>query len=273
MTDRLAIAASIKGLLTEVSAQVDLLAAPDAALAAGPLADGAAPDAPASSLVAIAEDGPHPGFADEGKFYDWLRSNDMLGPTISATEFKGCNAITRHAAAARWPVSYVAYALATAYLETAHQMIPVREAYWLSESAANAYFRRMYDIEGQRPDKARELGNIHPGDGARYCGRGYPQVTGYKNYLKAGTALGVDLVNHPERALEPGIAADIMIHGMSEGWFTGRKLSTYLPASGAASRAQFVPCRSIINGHDREGDVADYAVGFQTACLAGGWRF
>jgi hypothetical protein len=32
---------------------------------------------------------------------------------------------------ARWPLAFTAYALATAYLETAHQMIPVREAFWL----------------------------------------------------------------------------------------------------------------------------------------------
>lgn len=215
----------------------------------------------------------NPGFGDEGSFYDWLRSNSMLGPTISPTEFKGCDAITRAAAQAKWPLAYTAYALGTAYLETAHQMIPVREAFWLSASAAAAYFHRMYDPDGQRPDVAKRLGNTQKGDGARYCGRGYPQLTGRANYAKASEALGVDLVASPERALEPAIAAQVMIWGMSTGGFTGRKLADYLPAEGPATLEQFVPARRIINGTDRAGDVGGFALNFQKALQAGQWRF
>lgn len=220
--------------------------------------------------------GTHPGFASakaEGKFYDWLRDNDMLGPVISGEEFRGCDSITRACAEAEWPISWTAYALATAYLETAHQMIPVEEAYWLSPAARQKYFTRMYDITGARPKKAEELGNLTPGDGARFPGRGYPQLTGRKNYLKAGTALGIDLVAQPERALEPGVAAAIMIRGMDEGWFTNRKLSDTLPRSGPASREQFRKSRPIINGTDRDDDVAGFAIDFQKALQAGGWRF
>jgi putative chitinase len=36
----------------------------------------------------------------------------------------------------------------------------------------------MYDIEGDRPWKALELGNTHPGDGVLFHGRGYVQLTG-----------------------------------------------------------------------------------------------
>jgi putative chitinase len=263
MTDRAALVSQAKSLTVQISGILDQLAIEEPAPAlAQPIGD-----------IAPAPPSGHPGLADEGAFYDWLRDNDLLGPTISATEFKGCDAITRACAAASWPLSWTAYALATAYLETNHQMIPVREAYWLSDSAAAAYFRRMYDIEGARPAKARELGNLAPGDGARYCGRGYPQLTGKKNYLKAGTALGVDLVGHPELALEPGVAAKIMIGGMAEGWFTGRKVSDDLPASGPATKSQFIPSRDVINGKDRQNDVADYAIQFQQALQAGGWRF
>lgn len=219
----------------------------------------------------------HAGFGfskrNEAGFYNYLRANDLLGPAISPTEFKGCDAITRACAEARWPLSWVADALATAYLETAHQMVPVEEAYWLSPAARTKYFTRMYDIQGARPAKARELGNTSPGDGAKYPGRGYPQLTGKTNYLKAGTALGVDLVNHPERALEPDIAAQIMVRGMSEGWFTGKKLADYLPASGPGTRPQFRASRRIVNGTDRADDLADYALVFQPALQAGNWAF
>lgn len=213
----------------------------------------------------------HPGFGfsrkNEAGFYNYLRNNDLLGPAISPGEFKGCDAITRACAAANWPLAYTAYALATAYLETAHTMLPVKEY------GGPTYYRRMYDIQGARPAKARELGNLTPGDGIKYCGRGYPQMTGRRNYLKAGTALGVDLINNPDLALEPGVAAQIMVRGMSEGWFTGRKLSDYLPRSGPASRDQFRKSRPIINGTDRALDVADYAVIFQKGLQAGNWAF
>jgi putative chitinase len=215
----------------------------------------------------------NPGFAAEGAFYDWLRDNNMLGPKITPAEFKGCDAITRACAAARWPISFTAYALGTAYLETNHQMLPVREAYWLSDTAAAAYFHRMYDPDGQRPDVAKRLGNTRPGDGGRYPGRGYPQLTGAANYAKAGEALGVDLLGHPERALEPDIAAKVMVRGMAEGWFTGKRLADYLPASGPATLEQFVPARHIVNGSDRAADVAGFAVNFQRSLEAGKWQF
>lgn len=217
----------------------------------------------------------HPGFGfsrkNEAAFYNFLRENDLLGPVISATEFKGCDQITRACAAAHWPLSWTADALGTAYLETAHQMIPVEEAYWLSPAARAKYFTRMYDIQGQRPAKARELGNLSPGDGAKYPGRGYPQLTGRNNYRRAGDAIGVDLVNHPERALEPGIAAKVMIWGMGAGGFTGKKLGDYLPASGPASRAQFKASRPVVNGRDRADDLATYCLAFQSALQAGKW--
>ena len=57
--------------------------------------------------------------------------------------------------------------------------------------------------------KGKELGNTEPGDGARYKGRGFIQITGRSNYEKAGKALGIDLVNHPEKAEDPEVAAKV----------------------------------------------------------------
>jgi putative chitinase len=210
-------------------------------------------------------------FADYGKFYDFLRSNKMLGPKITADEFNGCDAILKACTRANWPVSFTAYAMATAYLETAHTMKPIKEL------GGTAYFTRMYDINGARPAKARELGNLTPGDGAKYCGRGYVQLTGKKNYALATSRLhdfgyDVDLVANPELALRPDIAAAVMVLGMRDGWFTGRKLSDDLPLKGPAGLSQFVASRDIINGKDRQADVASYANDFQTGLQHGGYR-
>jgi putative chitinase len=210
-------------------------------------------------------------FADYGAFYDFLRGNALLGPTISKSEFEGCDAIITACVRELYPVSYTAYALATSYLETAHTMQPIKEL------GGTAYYTRMYDIKGQRPAKAKELGNLAVGDGARYPGRGYVQLTGKKNYAKATAklremGLDVDLVANPDLAMRPDVAALVMAIGMKEGWFTTRKLSDDLPASGVATLPQFTASRDIINGTDRQADVASYAFQFQTGLVQGGYR-
>jgi putative chitinase len=59
--------------------------------------------------------------------------------------------------------------------------------------------------------KAKTLGNTKKGDGAKYKGRGYIQLTGKYNYKKAGEALGLDLVNKPELVEKPEVAAKVAI--------------------------------------------------------------
>lgn len=55
------------------------------------------------------------------------------------------------------------------------------------------------------------LGNKHKGDGDRYKGRGYIQLTGRENYQRAGQALGIDLVNHPELLDKPDVAGKVAV--------------------------------------------------------------
>lgn len=189
----------------------------------------------------------------------------LLGPTLTPDEVSGCEAILKAMEGA--PLSWAAYALATAYLETAHTMQPVKEI------GGPAYFTRMYDIRGNRPDKAHELGNLQPGDGALFAGRGYPQMTGRKNYERADRELrlGGALVKNPDLAMRPDIAASIMRRGMEEGWFTGKRFASYLPSESAAAQPAFAQSRRIINGQDRAADVAGYALEFQDALALGGW--
>lgn len=60
-------------------------------------------------------------------------------------------------------------------------------------------------------DGRKDLGNVQPGDGARFKGRGFIQLTGRANYAKYGQKLGIDLVGKPELALDPATAAKILL--------------------------------------------------------------
>ncbi|WP_299192282.1 glycoside hydrolase family 19 protein [uncultured Erythrobacter sp.] len=205
---------------------------------------------------------------DPKAFFDACRSS-VMGPKLDQREVSGTNDVI--GGLDGLPVSWAAYALATAWHETAHTMHPVREAYWLSASAAKRYFMRMYDPSGKRPKLARANGNVRVGDGPKFCGRGYVQLTWANNYKKAGKRIGVDLYDHPELALDPNNAALIMRYGMVEGWFTGRAFKTYLPSSGMAKRSAFYQARRIINGLDKASLIAGYAIEFQAALVKGKW--
>lgn len=72
----------------------------------------------------------------------------------------------------------------------------------MTELGGGRYFTQMYENRAA-------LGNFVPGDGARFCGRGFIQITGRRNYEHYGKAIGVDLLSRPEEALEPQAAAEI----------------------------------------------------------------
>lgn len=188
----------------------------------------------------------------------------VMGPRLDPEEVSGAEVILD--AMDGCPISWTAYALATAWHETAHTMQPI------PERGGNNYFHRMYDIKGARPDLARQMGNTTPGDGVLYRGRGYVQLTWKDNYKKAARRTGQALITKPDLAMRPDIAASIMRSGMEEGWFTGKAFAHFLPRTGPASNRQFFDARRIINGRDKAELVAGYADQFQEALHDGGWQ-
>ena len=120
--------------------------------------------------------------------------------------------------------------------------------------------------------RGRAYGVIDESGKAPY-GRGFVQLTWRTNYIRADQELrlGGHLSGDYDVALIPAIASDILVHGMAEGWFTGKKLSDYLPSVGLADRTDFVDARRVINGSDRADMIAGFALAFQSALKGGGW--
>jgi YD repeat-containing protein len=95
------------------------------------------------------------------------------------------------------------------------------------------------------------LGNNSPGDGPRYKGRGYIQITGKGNYEKFNS-LGIDFVKHPHLMATPNAAAYVAAFGLRDGIFSGEKIGTYINSN----KIDFVGARKTVNGNDRAATIA-----------------
>lgn len=150
----------------------------------------------------------------------------------------------------------LAYCLATFKWETAHTMRPI------DERGGDKYFNSRY---GPQTKVGKVLGNTKAGDGAKFHGRGYVQLTGRRNYTKAKSLTGTDLVSEPDRAKQPDLAYQIAVQGMIDGWFTGKKLGQFIKDG---KSPDFENARTIINGHDKAANIADIARRFSEVLLA-----
>lgn len=94
---------------------------------------------------------------------------------------------------------------------------PLRIAHFLAqlghESGSLRYVREL--ASGKAYEGRKDLGNVQPGDGVMYKGRGLIQLTGRANYEAFNGFLDdeVDVVEHPEKVEEPELAT------LVAGWF------------------------------------------------------
>lgn len=108
----------------------------------------------------------------------------------------------------------------------------------LHESGACRYVKELAD--GKAYEGRKDLGNINPGDGVRYKGRGLIQITGLTNYQQISKDFGVDFVKSPELLEQPHWAT------RSAGWFwNSRKLNSIAKDN---TEAAFLAVTKKING-------------------------
>jgi hypothetical protein len=150
---------------------------------------------------------------DRDVYFDHVRDT-MFDGSMTQQQVDGQNVIValwdyQSTGSPMHDLRWLAYMLATVYHECATKMWPIRE-YGLGH--------------GMEYGEPNEDGNV-------FYGRGFVQLTWEDNYDKASAALGLiddrDLVYHPDLALDSLIAARVMFRGMSEGWFTGKKLGQF----------------------------------------------
>lgn len=146
-----------------------------------------------------------------------------------------------------------AYILATAWHETGKYR-------WMREIWGPTAAQKRY--EGRK-----DLGNVVAGDGKKFMGRGFVQITGRRNYTDWGKRLGLDLIKEPQLAEKPEIAARILVEGMMLGTFTGKRLENYVHLR----KSDFVEARRVVNGTDKAALIAGYAKDFDAALLKAGY--
>ncbi|MDM0044248.1 C1 family peptidase [Variovorax dokdonensis] len=83
------------------------------------------------------------------------------------------------------------------------------------------------------------LGNDAPGDGARYRGRGFVQLTGKANYRTYSQRLGIDLVGNPDWANAPEIASMLLVSFLADRVDAMRK---------ALAASNYAAARKLVNG-------------------------
>lgn len=208
---------------------------------------------------------------DRTVFFDRVRALPF-GGALSQPQVAGLNAILD--AAQRHRVTdahHVADILAQVHHETGGYMLGIKETVYASHADKNPSDA----VVKSRLEAAWAKGQLswvktpYWRDG--WFGRGPIQITHFDNYKKFAKRLGIPLTTNPSLALDPVHGADIAVVGMSEGLFTGKKLSDYKFPAALTAPSKSHP-RRIVNGVDgTDSKIAASHGAFYSALVAAGW--
>jgi len=183
-------------------------------------------------------------------FFDHARAT-LFGGKLTASQVAGMTDMLNEWETGNWgsDTRLLAYMFATSYHETDKKMQPIEE---YGKGKGRTYGKRI-----------KQSGKPYTDTTNLFYGRGDAQLTWYENYDKASLVIGLNLIQEPNLALDSKVSKKIMFHGMTKGWFTGKKLSDYF----AGAKQDWFNARRIINGTDKAQLVAGHAQKFY-ACIS-----
>lgn len=217
-------------------------------------------------------------------FFAALRdSPDIFGSVLAPAQVNVMEAILDQTAGL--PVPHVAYIMATAYHEPGakSRMMPNREDlyYTTADRIARVWPKRFTRSTAKRflRDPVSLANQVYNGrlgnrngtdDGWTYRGGGLDHLTGRDHYQKLSAILGRNLVAEPDAILEPALAVKSLVHGMTTGRYTGKKLSDY--GGRIHGLYDYTSARAIVNGDVKANGplIGKYALAFAAALIAAG---
>lgn len=117
--------------------------------------------------------------------------------------------------------------------------------------------------KAKNPIRAKKNGCDKVGDGYKFRGRGFVQITWKINYKKFNGIAGIDFEKEPEKMLDFNTQISVTVEGMERGLFSrGNTLSKYINET----KKDYKGARAIINGNDKDYIIEDYAKGIEE-CL------
>ena len=106
---------------------------------------------------------------------------------------------------------------------------PIRFCTFISQLSheSGAFFYTQEIASGQAYEGRSDLGNHHKGDGVKFKGRGFIQITGRSNYQSLSNDLGIDLIAKPELLGAKNInlctTDQMRLATLSAGWYWNKK--------------------------------------------------
>jgi len=123
---------------------------------------------------------------------------------------------------------------------SAKGLMGIFKKYFPTEALAKSYERQPAKIANKVYGGRMGNGPESSGEGAKYCGRGYIQLTGKDNYIAFGKSIGVDMTVNPEL-----VASQYAL--LSAAWFFSKN-GLHKMADGGATDAVVTSITKRVNG-------------------------